>query len=86
MIELWNLPYFSAEMLFKSVACIAFGYPIVREIVAQLAIGCEQKSCHIFQIENDLHSVLFERHFLQTVSLCIEHYLMSAYIGSSGRF
>ena len=69
MIKLWNLPYFSAEMLLRNVACIVFGYPIFREIVAQFAIGCEQKSCHTFQIENDLHSGLFEQ-FSQNVSLC----------------
>ena len=51
MIKLWNLPYFSAEVLFKNVACIVFGSPIVSH---EREISCVHKTCHTFQLEGDI--------------------------------
>lgn len=89
LVQLWNLPYFSAKILLQNVVCIIFGFPADDEnlslILSQIQDSPDiYKSFHIFLLDVFDFKVFFLV-FYMYVFLCpfslMHHYFMKMDLG-----
>ena len=72
--NLWNLPYFNADILLKNVACIMFGPPCVSLPRIEDAICHYPESFHSFFLKDDFIPKLYSLRHREGLFL-VQHYL-----------